>query len=438
MKNLILLFVILFTTTFFSCQKDHEIVEPATSSESIDPKRTGTYHEETLTDLIPAKLLEKIQNEELLTTEERIDLDRISFDHVTYKGQQYNLTQVHEEARLFDNFTNSSATLLLDREIYLFDSQEELETFTATNANARGGSWGFKVRFWEHVNYNGAMLEYRYSINFNDARAVGFVFPSWWINRASSIVADDIRVDNGGPRDDVRVDFLQNEGYSFYHTLDPGDVKAIHDLRYICPSIWNCGSNWNDKLVAVSMSQVEESVVGLNDFEDLLIGAGNTLLLNIINNPSDDGVVVMPNFSNYVLIQGVPEQWKKVYATSANQSNVAFGDYDGTQKKWIASSVFKSGKAMPYCKFTSLANQQVMDHHLITNNIYTHPYHGGDNQHWVILKYYKWWWSAPEYKIINVQTGRILTRGQGSNNNVWAHTSFGYRDEAQRWRMPLQ
>jgi len=440
-KNPYLLFLTIVFTTFMSCQKEENIiVEPPPEYTSTTADEMPKIHfEDTFTDLVPASILQKLQDGEPLTKAERIQVDEISYDFVFHKGERYSIPEVHEDEYILEACADAQATLVQDRTVYLFDSKEELEAFTNNQATGRGAIWGFKIRFWEHVNYGGPFLEYRYFMDSDNAISLGFVFPTWWQNRASSIVADELYIENAGPRDDIEINFFDNGGYSFSHTLDPGDVKAIHDLRYICPHLFQCGGNWNDKLIALGVLRVRESVMSINDVEALLIQETHTLISNIISNPEDDGQVVVANFSNAVKMLGVPEQWKSIFASSAAYSNIAFEEKDGIAEKWLAATVFKNGKAMPFYRFISVNNMETMDLHLVNGNVYTHPYHGGDNQHWLILKYYKWWWSAPEYKIINVQTGDVLTRkGEGGSQNVYARSSLGYRHETQRWRLPLQ
>ncbi len=88
------------------------------------------------------------------------------------------------------------------------------------------------------------------------------------------------------------------------------------------------------------------------------------LVYNIINNPEDDGLVVVPDFSGYVDMRSVTNHSHVVYTGSNAYSNIAYADKSGVEERWIAATALRSGELTPFVRFMFANNMEMMDQYL--------------------------------------------------------------------------
>ena len=172
---------------------------------------------------------------------------------------------------------------------------------------------------------------------------------------------------------------------------------------------------------------VDQSLVGLQTaLGGILFGNGN-----------DDGTIVEAPH-DVMMIQSVDYWVNRIKIRSETDNTVYIeGIPSGTNRdEWIATNVIHHGVPQPMYHLMSARSNKVMDEcgncPLNDRRILQWGYNGGHNQHWVFVKYDRWWWSQPEYKIVNVWSGHHLTRVNG-DVRLMGKSSYGYDHNKQRW-----
>ncbi len=462
--NKLTLIVILLGLLLQSCTKDHDFateIETQGTEEMVDIESDGTklkgkvFDDPHVIEIVPQDVLNKLQRGEELTSEEKINIDKVSFERITYNNQSYSIDEAHADEGLKEvYFDKNTITLIVEKDIYLFDTEEEMEIFQVqlnTKIN-NSGSVRFKARFWEHTNFNGASLYYQ--VSSTTVNRIGFMLPSNWQNRTSSVKIWDAYIINRHPTTELKYKMIANDGrtitYPISYSSNYMQFSNFFNL-YPLDDVWQWNADYNDRIIAFSIGigsinsvyltggnnifslegfvnfVIDQSLAGLQTaLGGILFGTGN-----------DDGTIVEAPH-DVMMFQSV-DYWENRIKIRSETDNTVYieGIPSGTNRdEWIATNVVNHGVPQPLYHLMSARSNKVMDEcgNCPANDrkIFQWTYNGGHNQHWVFVKYDRWWWSQPEYKIVNVWSGNHLTRINGDVKLV-GKSSYGYDHNKQRW-----
>ncbi len=249
MKKFNFLFLVLFLLFFNSCQLNEMVEaqeEPQEISDQTDSRDDFSGY---INSTIPKDILTKLKNNIETSLLDKKRADKASFNKVIYKNKFYSIEEMYNNVELISKyFDASTSTYVKGKNIYLFNSVKELNNFTNSNViEVNLSNWEFRIRFWEHTNFRGAVLDYgKKSFAFR-IKGFGSILPSNWWNRASSIKADQ----------------LDKYELSIFRWIDQnGNTKRVNIGNLIGhnkPKAWSDlrgDDRWNDRLFAFTINRV--------------------------------------------------------------------------------------------------------------------------------------------------------------------------------------
>ena len=134
--NKYIVVLILLGFLFQSCNKDNDFPTEIETAEVVDIESDGTklkgkvFDDPHVIEIVPQPVLDKLQNGEELTTQEQINIDKVSFERITYNDRSYTIEEAYANEVLREvYFDKNTMTFVLEKDIFLFDTEEEMETF---------------------------------------------------------------------------------------------------------------------------------------------------------------------------------------------------------------------------------------------------------------------------------------------------------------------
>ena len=194
--------------------------------------------------------------------------------------------------------------------------------------------------------------------------------------------------------------------------------------------VFNSTANFNDR--AVGFSVTLEYDEGLNPLDALGTENLTALLVGPLKNAldSDNGEVVQLNKATTLFIKprGLFESGIKALAQEGNDVRI---EGRNTSSKWLVETAYN--KHAVY-SFINMSSNLALDNNLSnTSDCYVYFNHGLENQQWVLVRYDHWTWMEPEFKIVNVQTGKVLERYNNNTQVRMANNVANSRVADQRW-----
>ncbi|WP_299711710.1 hypothetical protein [uncultured Tenacibaculum sp.] len=178
------------------------------------------------------------ENQELITTN----------DLYNYEGKLYTEQELKSTHPMVLDVASYFIYEATENTFYVYTNEKEYKSHSSSVQQRNDfdpTTWGFKLRMWEHENYGGRFVEWRYNKIKRSRRWVGANVPGWFNDRASSIVIDDVdRARFPNKNQEILVHFRCFEHYGYGGRQDTATLwfrskRTFDNLR---------GGDWNDRI----------------------------------------------------------------------------------------------------------------------------------------------------------------------------------------------